>query len=411
MVESNALNPSTLAEIATGRSEGLFAADYRDRSAELEAKLRGARVLLIGGAGTIGGSVARLLIGYDTAALHIVDANENTLVELTRDLRASGARVRSEDLRWLPLDFGSAIMERFLLAEVPYDFVLNFAAIKHVRSEKDIYSVLRMFETNVVKQHELLTWLGKRNSVTAYFSVSTDKAANPVNLMGASKRLMEHVMFTDREHPLRSTNSARFANVAFSDGSLLHGWTLRIAKGQPLAVPRDTRRFFVSIEEAGELCLLAAFCQQDRQILIPRLSAETDLRPLEQIAVAYLARLGLKAEIYDDEKEGIAHAASDRDRGHYPLLLTPLDTSGEKPFEEFVGQGERNLETGFRHLQSINYLSTKAIRDLTALVDALRHFIATPSTPVAKHDIVQILGQVMPELQHVETGRNLDGRI
>lgn len=405
------VEPNALAEIATGRASGLFAEDYRARSAEFAAALNGARVLLIGGAGTIGGSVARLLVGFNTSALHIVDANENTLVELTRDLRASGIRMGSADLRWLPLDFGSPIMERFLLAEDPYDYVLNFAAIKHVRSEKDVYSVLRMLETNVVKQHELLTWLGERNPDTAYFSVSTDKAANPVNLMGASKRLMEYVMFADRADRLRLTSSARFANVAFSDGSLLHGWTQRIAKNQPLAVPRETRRFFVSIEEAGELCMLAAFCQPDRRILIPRLSAEVDLRSLEEVAHAYLSRLGLKTDIYDDETEAIANVASDRSRGRYPLLVTPLDTSGEKPYEEFVGQGERCFEAGFRQLQSIEYLPTSGIHEITALVNAIRHYIASPSIAVSKRDIVQIVGQMLPELQHVETGRNLDGRL
>lgn len=405
------LNPALLAEIATGRSTGLIEADYGAHHGDLRTALKGARVLLIGGAGTIGGAVARLLVGSDTAALHIIDASENAMVELTRDLRASGAPIRSADIRWLPLDFGSAIMERFLFAEEPFDYVLNFAAIKHVRSEKDVYSVLRMLETNVVMQDELYTWLAKRNPATTYFSVSTDKAANPVNLMGASKRLMEHVMFMDRDKRLRLTSSARFANVAFSAGSLLEGWVHRLAKSQPLAVPRGTRRYFVSTEEAGEICMLAAFCQPDRRILIPRLSPDADLRLLEEIAVEFLRRHGLAAEYYDDVTAAIANVKRDRDRGRYPLLMTPLDTSGEKPSEEFYGPQERICEAGFRELLAIEYAATTDSGAIMVLVDAIRDLITGSGDAVSKSSIVQLIVQVLPELQHRETGRHLDARV
>jgi FlaA1/EpsC-like NDP-sugar epimerase len=389
----------------------MFAADYAARSAEMGERLRGARVLVIGGAGSIGGSVVRLLAEFPTAALHIVDASENSLVELTRDLRSSGAPLNSGDIRWLPLDYGTPVMHRLIAAEAPYDHVLNFAAMKHVRSEKDAYSVLRMLDVNVVQQASLLAALARRNPATRYFSVSTDKAANPVNLMGASKRLMEHVMFADAFASEGSRTSARFANVAFSDGSLLQGWGLRVAKRQPVPAPIDTRRFFVSLEEAGHLCMLAAFCQPHRHVLIPRLAAETDLHLLHEIADRYLRALGYEPVAYRDEREAIARVDTDVARGRYPLLLTPLDTSGEKAYEEFVGEGEAAVDVGLQALEAVRYLPLPASVDLSGFVAGVAELIRCPELPTSKSEIVERMRAVLPELQHVETHRRLDDRV
>lgn len=402
---------AVLAQLATGRKVSLFATDYHRYGARLSGVLRGARVLLIGGAGSIGGSVARLLAGFDTAALHILDANENSLVELTRDLRASGKKLGSADLRWMPLDFGSAIMRRIIEEERPYDFVLNFAAVKHVRSEKDVCSVLRMLDVNVLMQASLIDLLAKKRPETAYFSVSTDKAANPVNLMGASKRLMEHVMFSRALGGRGVTTSARFANVAFSDGSLLQGWLNRMAKRQPIAVPSHTRRFFVSIEEAGELCMLAAFCQEDRRILVPRLAAETDLTLLDEVARAFISARGLTPEIYASESQAIEAVAGDMARGRYPLLLTPLDTSGEKAYEEFVGAGETAHESGFSALHGVAYLALADEQKLRSFMEFVRAAIADPRLALSKPRLVEAVGTVLPEFSHVETHRKLDERV
>lgn len=407
----NSKSPSALAEIATGRRTGLFAQDYTENLSHIAEVLRGARVLLIGGAGTIGGSVTRLLATFHTSALHVVDSNENALVELTRDLRASGVPIRSDDIRWLPLDFGSQIMTRWLLFEAPYDFVLNFAALKHVRSEKDICSALRILETNVLMQADLLAMLRERNRETHYFSVSTDKAANPVNLMGASKRLMEHVMFCDLPGSLRCTTSARFANVAFSDGSLLCGWLNRIAKAQPLAVPSGTRRFFVSIDEAGQLCMLAAFCQGDRRILVPRVSSEMELKDIESIAITFIETLGYEPVIHSDESEAIEAVSLEVARGRYPILRTALDTSGEKSFEEFVGRDEQLINTGLLALQSIQYAPSMPARELSNFLRELRNYIASPRAELNKEQLIARASRILPEFGHVETGRQLDDRV
>ncbi len=411
MTTFHAMTPATLAALATGRTGSLFQRDYDARASALAARLTGARVLVIGGAGSIGGSVTRLLAGFDTAALHVMDSNENGLVELTRDLRAGATTPRARDLRFLPLDFTSSVALRLIDHEAPYDAVLNFAAVKHVRSEKDELSLLRMFDINVLGQLRLLTALAARHAASSYFSVSTDKAANPVNLMGASKRLMEHVMFSGG-HGLRGAiTSARFANVAFSDGSLLQGWMQRLAKRQPVAVPRDTRRYFVSLEEAGHLCMLAAFCQPRESILVPRLAPDTDLHLLDEIAGAFVRGAGFEPSWYDDEAKARAAVAADAAAGRYPVLLTPLDTSGEKAFEEFAGDGEEAREAGFETLLTVAYRPLERPAALTALIDEVGRLLADPALPTSKAHLVALVEQVLPEFAHTASARQLDDRV
>ena len=262
---------SALGSIATGRSTSRFAADVAVHNDAMCATFSGKRVLVVGGAGSIGAATVRALLPFDPAALHVMDQDENGLAELVRDLRSTGLLSGSLDLRLEPLDYGSGVARRFLAAAGPYDAVLHFAALKHVRSEKDAASILQMLDTNVLKQARLMSWLAEEGDPARYFAVSTDKAANPVNVRGASTRLMEQLLFTDAVVPARSATrtSARFANVAFSAGSLLASWGERIRKRQPVAVPRDTRRYFVTLDEAAEICLLAGSAIPDKHLAVP----------------------------------------------------------------------------------------------------------------------------------------------
>jgi FlaA1/EpsC-like NDP-sugar epimerase len=405
------LSRDDLSRVATGRVEPLFDPDLRALDDELRARLDGERVLVIGGAGSIGSATVAELTRYDLSALHVVDQNENTLAELVRDLRGRQAGLAVRDFRTIPLDFGGAVMRGFLEDQAPYGLVLNFAAIKHVRSEKDSYSLLQMFDTNVLKARSLLEWLTERGGTRRYFCVSTDKAANPVNLMGASKRLMECVTLTPESLGAGfSATAARFANVAFSDGSLLDAWLRRLEKGQPLAVPRDTRRYFISRHEAGQLCLLAAVAGPAGQIMIPRMAPEENLRELTGIAAGVLSALGLEFAPYADETEARGAVASELARGRYPVLVSALDTMGEKSYEEFVGAGEQVVDLGWPNILGVSAPAADpgAIDRVLAWLRA-RSLGAEPRP--SKREFVAAIGAAIPSLHHVDSERTLDDRL
>lgn len=400
----------TLAQIATGRDSDLFREDWEARQAEIENAIRGRRLLVIGGAGSIGSSVVQLLADFSPDAMHVVDQNENNLAELVRDLRSREQGLSVRDFRTLPIDFGSEIMRRFLDYQTFYDLVLNFAALKHVRSEKDAWSLLQMLDTNVIKPARFLQWLRITQPNTAYFSISTDKAANPVNLMGASKRLMEHVMFSDAANARRA--SSRFANVAFSEGSLLASFVKRLDKRQPLACPRETRRFFVSLRESAEICILAAVCAPDNHVAVPRMDAQHDLRLLDEIAGNFLRFHGFEPHCYTTESEARAGMDDDVKQRRYPLLLTKLDTTGEKPYEEFVGDRERIAEFGMSSLLAVPYEPADSqalnnfVKDISAIIRD-----STIQPGISKSQIVQKMATVVPELKHEERSDNLDQRM
>jgi nucleoside-diphosphate-sugar epimerase len=398
-----------LTAIVTGRTDSLFASDLAASGDRVSAKMRHRRILVIGGGGSIGAATVRIILDYHPAALHVVDHNENYLVELVRELRGRAAGIPDGDFRALPLDYGGPVMERFLADSPPYDVVLNFAALKHVRSEKDIYSVLQMFDTNVVRHMRFKRWLADHRHGSTYFAVSTDKAANPVSLMGASKRLMEDLIFDGAAARHQSTTSARFANVAFSNGSLLQGFGHRLAKRQPLAVPRDTRRYFISHQEAGELCLLATCRIPDGHIAVPRADAKFQLQLLEDIACACLDYWGLRAERYLDE----ASARNDVERlareGRWPLLLTPLDTGGEKPFEEFVGTGETVTDCGLLNVAALRHSPCAGAEQ--KLFAQIARWVDEPDLAIAKSKFVSAIADALPNFRHSASERNLDQRL
>jgi FlaA1/EpsC-like NDP-sugar epimerase len=336
----------------------------------------------------------------------VVDLDENGLAELVRDLRAQSEGPVA-DMRFLPLDYGSTLMLRLLGTAKPYDLVLNFAALKHVRSEKDELSLLQMLDTNLVKHRRFRGWVERQASPVRYFAVSTDKAANPSSMMGASKRLMEDVIFDDAASG--DTTSARFANVAFSNGSLLQSWLIRLSKGQPLVAPRETQRYFVTLREAGEICLLAACCAPDRHLAFPRLDPAKHLRRLDELVSEVCAFFGLEPVIYADENDAKRSVQREREHGRYPILFTALDTSGEKPYEEFVAAGESLVDIKMRSLLAVRH--TAAHYDVQGMLDEIERVVMNASHPIRKEDLVARFEAILVQFRHVETGRNLDQRL
>lgn len=400
--------------IATGRDGSLFQTDIDQSEEALHEAISGKRVLAIGGAGSIGSSTVLQIAMRGPDTLHVVDQNENSLAELVRQLRSQPDLWSARDFQTLPLDFGSASMRHFLGSQEPYDLVLNFAALKHVRSEKDPFSTLQMFETNLLKQERFMRWLSETGFEGRLFTVSTDKAANPSSMMGASKRAMEHVLFNSRAAAALPgiKTSARFANVAFSNGSLLQGFQNRLSRFEPLAVPRDTRRYFVSLRESGELCVIAAVLAPDRTIVIPRLDPEKHLVLLQTIAERFLSRHGYEAVYNEDELEACRSAKREAKEGRWPLLLTTLDTSGEKPYEEFMTEREQTREIGLPNLHVVDYLAADQLA-IEAMLRKTEALMDNYSVQRLKERLKAVIALVEPGFlsTHKDASANLDQRL
>jgi len=397
--------------IATGRDGSLFAADVEANTDAIHAAYSGRRVLVVGGAGSIGSATLRALLPYQPAAVHVIDQNENGLAELVRDLRGTGAIDRRLELKLMPLDYGAPVSRRFISSAGRYDVVLHFAALKHVRSEKDVASILQMLDTNVLKQRRLMSWLADIGAPDRYFAVSTDKAANPANFMGASKRLMERLLFAEGNNPIATAQrtSARFANVAFSAGSLLASFSQRIERRQPVVAPRDTRRFFVSVTEAAQICLLASSVVPSGHVAIPRMQPEQDLRELVSIAEDFLRASGLRAIPYDDEARARAAVELDATHDGWPLLVTPRDTEGEKESEVFVADGETAKEIGLLALLSIAQDPGDAVALDRVLCELER--LAGDESDISKPQLASLLRIAVPDFAPVQAGRRLDERM
>lgn len=398
--------------LATGRSDDLFADDLSTHADKIRLQLEGRRVLVVGGAGSIGASTVGLLSEFAPGCLHVVDHNENSLAELVRDLRSRAGGLRVRDFRAVPIDFGSPIMLRFLKAERPYDWFFNFAAVKHVRSDKDVCSLLQMFDTNLLKPLACWRWLEDTGSTPFYFSVSTDKAAQPANLMGASKRIMEHVMFCAQGlmSSAKRATSSRFANVAFSNGSLLESFVRRFEKRQPLAAPRNTCRYFISQKEAGQICLLAAACGADRHIMIPNLRSQEDTRLLEDIAVAFLRQKGFEPRIYQQEETARVSVTQNLLSNHYPLLLTDLDTEGEKSSETFTDRDEEIVDIGMSRVLAVPYRPIPP-EFLHNFLHIIADLVSSPDQPVDKRSLVEAVATVIPEFNYLQGPLTLDQRM
>jgi FlaA1/EpsC-like NDP-sugar epimerase len=406
-LKRNAVTPDEqLVSTLIGRSTSLFDADLREHGDEVKQRFSGSRVMVIGAAGSIGSAVVRQMISHGPAMLALVDPNENGLVEVVREAR-SGRLEAPPDFRTHAVELGSSEFEHLLRDTGPLDFVLNLAALKHVRSERDPFTLMRMLETNVIGLDTALELLA-RTGVRKVFSVSSDKAVNPTSLMGASKRWMERVLVA---HSARiPSSSARFANVAFSAGSLLEGFLFRLRKRQPIAAPRDVRRFFMSESEAAELCVLSAALGATNEIYVPRLSEAEHAVTLESVARKVLHHAGLEAIECSSEEEArhsalLTQAAPSR----WPCYFGESDTSGEKEVEELVGSRETADRTRYR---TITVVRQSAADDSTGLREArleLERIRRQDSWD--KSAIVAAVQKAVPEFRHLERGKSLDGKM
>ncbi|HBH7915796.1 TPA: UDP-N-acetylglucosamine 4,6-dehydratase [Vibrio parahaemolyticus] len=388
-----------------GRTDALFTQDIAHHEAELFRIVSESRFLVLGGAGSIGQAVTKEIFKRNPKKLHVVDISENNMVELVRDIRSSFGYIDG-DFQTFALDIGSLEYDAFIKAEGKFDYVLNLSALKHVRSEKDPYTLMRMIDVNVFNTDKTI-----QQSIDAgakkYFCVSTDKAANPVNMMGASKRIME--MFLMRKSEQMAISTARFANVAFSDGSLLHGFNQRIQKRQPIVAPNDIKRYFVTPQESGELCLMSCIFGENRDIFFPKLSEALHLISFADIAVKYLEQLGYEPHLCDSEEEARQLAHTLPEQGKWPCLFTASDTTGEKDFEEFFTDKEELDMSRFENLGIIKNEPLYEQELLTLFENSISEMKGEQAW--TKEEIVKLFFTMIPDFGHKETGKYLDSKM
>ena len=388
-----------------GRTAPLFDQDIRNRKAELAAMVSNSRFLVIGGAGSIGQAVTREIFKRNPLTLHVVDISENNMVELVRDIRSTLGYIEG-DFRTFAIDCGSIEFEALMNTSEGYDYVLNLSALKHVRSEKDPFTLMRLIHVNILNTIKTVQ-MARDQGAKKYFCVSTDKAANPVNMMGASKRIME--MFLMRESESLEISTARFANVAFSDGSLLHGFNQRFAKRQPIAAPNDVRRYFVTPQESGELCLMSCLLGENRDIFFPKLSEQLHLTTFSDIAERYIENLGYEPYHCSTEEEARDRSDELIASKRWPCYFFKSDTSGEKDFEEFFTDNEILDMNQFKNLGVIKNEANFSSSMLDNFLEVIHEFRA--QTVWEKAPIVDLFNEMIPDFDHKETGKYLDGRM
>lgn len=390
-----------------GRNRPLFTGDVAANEDRIDAAIRARRILVVGGAGSIGSEIVRQIFRRSPAALHVIDISENNLAELVRDLRSTLGYIEGET-RFLPIDAGSLEAEAFIAHQRPYDLVLNLAALKHVRSEKDEFSLMRMVKVNVLDSLTILSW-AREMGAEKYFAVSTDKATNPANLMGATKRIMEDGIFR-RESGTR-VSTARFANVAFSDGSLLHSFRQRFAKRQPISAPNDVRRYFVTGEESGLLCLMSLALGNQGDIFFPKLDPDAHLLTFSAIACRFLEDKGYEPFEVSTEEAARGQTTKLIDEGKWPVYFFESDTSGEKPFEEFYTDESEVDWTRFGDIGVSRHRSLEPLQRerLDAFLEGIEELRARGRW--TKSELASLITDACPELSHVETGSSLDGRM
>lgn len=390
----------------TKRPQSMFLKDIEDNKEKLRNQIEGKTVLVIGGAGTIGSSFIKAVLPFRPSALVVVDTNENALAELTRDLRSTKGMYVPEDYIPYPMDFASPVFRKMFRKRRGFNIVGNFSAHKHVRSEKDIYSIEALLQNNVLHAKTLLDLL-LEFPPEEYFCVSTDKAANPVNIMGASKRIMEDVIFSYSDK--FSVKTARFANVAFSNGSLPAGFLTRLQKLQPLSAPADVKRYFVSLEESGQICMLACMLGKNREIFFPKL-AEAQMMTFDKIATELLKEHGYRELLCESDTEAI-NKMENLKKGNnlYPVYYSVSDTSGEKEYEEFYTDSEK---IDLNRFKALGIVINKEIPDkskIKFLFENLNFIFENDES--MKEEVISVLKAYLPNFKHIETGKTLDGKM
>lgn len=387
-----------------GRNRELFINDINIHETKLREIVENSKFLVLGGAGSIGQAVTKEVFKRNPKKLHVVDISENNLVELVRDIRSSFGYIKG-DFQTFALDIGSSEYDVFIENAGKFDYVINLSALKHVRSEKDPYTLMRMIKTNIYNTNKTLEQ-SIESGVKKYFCVSTDKAANPVNMMGASKRIME--MFLMKYSQNINISTARFANVAFSDGSLLHGFNKRIEKKQPIVAPNDIKRYFVIPKEAGELCLVSCLLGENRDIFFPKLSEELHLITFSDIAKKYLKSIGFEPHVCISEDEA-RNFNFEENPNKWPCLFTTSDTTGEKDFEEFYTEREVLDMDRFENLGVIKNDLNIELEKLDLFETSINNLLANKQWK--KEEIVDLFHQMIPDFGHKETGKYLDAKM
>ncbi len=388
-----------------GRTKPLFENDIYQLDFELKREVSSSSFLVVGGAGSIGQAVTKEIFKRNPKKLHVVDISENNLVELVRDIRSSFGYIEG-DFQTFALDIGSIEYDTFIKADGNYDYVLNLSALKHVRSEKDPYTLMRLIDVNVFNTDKTIQQ-AIDGGAKKYFCVSTDKAANPVNMMGASKRIME--MFLMRRSKEISISTARFANVAFSDGSLLHGFNQRIQKCQPIVAPNDVKRYFVTPQESGELCLMSCIFGENRDIFFPKLNETLHLITFADIANKYLCQLGFEPHACDDEATARKLVKTLPQQGKWPCYFSSSDTTGEKDFEEFFTDNE---VLDLFKFESVGVIKNEALFQ-SELLSLFEQEVCQMKQQRAwtKSQLVELFYKMIPDFGHKETGKYLDSKM
>ena len=395
-----------ISDSVTFREASMFAPDIEANKEQLTQEIKGRKVCVIGGAGSIGSSFIKAVLRFEPASVVVVDLNENGLAELVRDVRSTEGLFVPDKFRCYTLNFADPIFERIFREEKGFDIVANFSAHKHVRSEKDRYSVQALIENNDIKARKLMDLL------TVYppkhfFCVSTDKAANPVNIMGASKRIMEDLVMAYNKY--FKVTTARFANVAFSNGSLPDGWLHRLQKKQPLAAPSDVKRYFVSPEESGQICMLACILGRGGEVFFPKLG-EDQMLTFSRICDDFVKAEGFTKKECPSDAEAKRYAACmGFDSETYPVVYFKSDTTGEKAYEEFYVPGEKIDMQRFQALGVVEQTSRHNMAEVDTFFRKLEGIFAKDD--FTKAEVVEAIKEFIPNFEHEEKGKNLDQKM